>query len=414
MLSVAEAQELVLSNARPLPAVTAELSPALLGRRLAEAVVSDVDSPPHDKSAMDGYAICRADLRKGQILSIIEEIAAGQVPTRTIRPGLCSRIMTGAPIPAGTDAVVPLEQTRLTGDRVELMDGSTNENIVRRGREMRQGDTILNLGQVLGPVEVGVLATVGHTRVSVTPAPTLAVVSTGDEVVEPSETPGPGQLRNSNGSMLLALAAGAGAVPRYLGIARDDVESLRKRIREGLSSDVLVLSGGVSMGARDLVPAVLATENVRPIFHKVLMKPGKPILFGVCDTNDRRCLVFGLPGNPVSSLVCFALFVRPALWRSAGHSVPLDFTVSARLTEEFAYRTDRPTYHPAELAVGPTGWEVRALPGGGSSDLLSLTRANALVVLPDGDHVHRTGQLLPVVRLDPVPWREGWPARLCK
>jgi molybdopterin molybdotransferase len=411
MLTVAEAQELIVRHTRSLPAEMAGLSPALLGRRLAEDVVSDLDSPGYDKSTVDGYALRSADLSDGRAtLVVVEEIPAGRVPTIALKPGQASRIMTGAPIPTGADAVVPVEQTQSSEDRVEITARvSPGGNILPRGREMKQGQVILSAGKLLGPVEVGVLGTVGRTSVPVVRIPTVAVLSTGDEVVEPSEVPGPGQLRNSNGPMLQALAARDGARPRYLGIARDTLDSLRTHIREGLLADVLLLSGGVSMGTRDLVPAVLKDEGVVTHFHKVAMKPGKPVVFGTIDfvrpgapagRAKGRTLVFGLPGNPVSSLACHALFVRAALRRLSGHPDPLGFTVSARLAEDFPYRTDRPTYHPALLDVGEVGWRVRVVSWAGSADLLGLTRANALVLVPAGDHVHRAGAVHTVVRLD--------------
>jgi molybdopterin molybdotransferase len=402
MLSVAEAQELILQHVRPVPPEPAPLTPALLGRLLAEDVVSDLDSPPHDKAMVDGYAVCLADLGTGHaVLPIVEEITAGRTPQVALHPGQASKIMTGAPIPSGAEAVVLIERTRMVGDRVEITDRvSAGQNILRRGQELRKGQCVLAAGTILRPVEVGVLATVGHTVVQVTPSPRVAVVATGDEVVEPDQTPGPGQLRNSNGPMLLALAAREKTQASYLGIARDDLDSLRSLIRQGLAADVLILSGGVSMGTLDLVPGVLREEGAVPRLHKVAMKPGKPIFFGTRETATGRTLVFGLPGNPVSALACFALFVRPALRRLAGHPEPLADVGSAILHEDYPYRSDRPTYHPARVEVGAHGWQVRIVPWGGSADLLSLTRANALVLLPAGDHVHRAGSVFTVVPLD--------------
>jgi molybdopterin molybdotransferase len=188
----------------------------------------------------------------------------------------------------------------------------------------------------------------------------------------------------------------AGGVPRFIGIARDNVESLRRMIGEGLQADVLVLSGGVSAGKLDLVPAVLEELGVQAHFHKVAMKPGKPVLFGTRGAT----LVFGLPGNPVSSLVCFELFVRPALRRLMGHAHPGPQLVNARLVEEFGYRSDRPTYHPAVLEMHDTGWHVQPAPWSGSSDLRGLIRSNAFVLFPPGDHLHRAGALLPVLRVE--------------
>jgi molybdopterin molybdotransferase len=307
--------------------------------------------------------------------------------------------MTGAPLPAGADAVVMVERTRpVEGGRVEVDDRppQAGQNIMPRGREMRKGEVVLGTGVVLRPQEIGLLATVGRASVRVHPAARVAVLSTGDEVVEADQAPGPGQIRNGNGPMLCAQVARAGGQPRYLGIARDRLESLQPLTAEGLQADVLVLSGGVSAGVADLVPGVLRDAGVEAHFHKVEMKPGKPVFFGTTG----RALVFGLPGNPVSALVCFELFVRPALRRLAGHKDPGPFWVSARLADDFPYRTDRPTYHPAWLEDGAEGWRVRAVPWFGSPDLRGLTRANAFVLFPPGDHHNRAGETFEVLRVE--------------
>ena len=228
------------------------------------------------------------------------------------------------------------------------------------------------------------------------------MLPTGDELVEAAETPGPAQIRNSNGPMLLAQIARAGGRPHPLGVARDRLDSLRPLVAEGLDYDVLLLSGGVSAGKLDLTPDVLREAGVVAHFHKVEMKPGKPLYFGTCERADGRppTLVFGLPGNPVSTFVCFELFVRPALRRLCGLADSDQATVTAVLAEDFAYRTDRPTYHPARLEVGDDGWRVRAVPWFGSADLRGLLEMDALVVFPAGDHRHAAGTRLPVVRLE--------------
>jgi molybdopterin molybdotransferase len=266
---------------------------------------------------------------------------------------------------------------------------------------MRRGEAVLPAGARLRPQEIGLLATVGRTVVPVVPAPRVAILSTGDELVEAGEVPGPGQIRNSNGPMLLAQVGRAGALPRYLGIARDRMDSLAPLIDEGLHAHVLILSGGVSAGKLDLVPAALSAAGVVARLHQVALKPGKPFFFGSRDRpGSPRTLVFGLPGNPVSSLVCFELFVRPALRRLRGLADAGPRYVSATLTEDFPYRSDRPTYHPAVLAGESDGYRVRPVPWLGSADLRALTRANALMVLPAGDHLHRSGQCLDVLSLE--------------
>jgi molybdopterin molybdotransferase len=400
MLSVAEAQAIILEQARPLPPQRLPLTPAALGLLLAEDVVSDLDMPPYDKALMDGFAVRSNDLPEGRgTLTVIEEVTAGRTPQLPVGAGQATRIMTGAPLPDGADAVVMIERTRQPdGARVQIDDKPPRpgQHVLRRGREMRRGDVVLAAGSVLRPQEIGLLAAVGRAAVRVYPPPHVAVLVTGDELVDAAQTPGPGQIRNSNGPMLLAQVGRAGGLPRALGIAPDQLARLRALVAEGLQVPVLVLSGGVSAGKLDLVPGVLQELGVQAHFHKVEMKPGKPVFFGT----RGETLVFGLPGNPVSTLVCFELFVRPALRRLMGHAEPGPRQVEATLAEDFVYRTDRPTYHPARLEVGATGWCVRPVPWFGSPDLRAVARANALVLFPAGDHRHQAGQRFTVLRTE--------------
>lgn len=397
MLSVDDAVGLVLERARPLPPVEVTLGPDALGLVLAEDVASDLNMPPFDKALMDGYAVRRADLPEGRgRLAVIEELPAGRVPQRRLEPGQCARIMTGAALPDGADAVIMVERTRLLErDRVEIEDQppQQGQNILPRASEMEHGQVVLVAGAVLRPQELGLLATVGRTRVRAHPAPVVAIVATGDELVEPERTPGPGQVRNSNGPMLAALVRRAGGAPSYLGIAIDRIEDLRRLVSEGLKHPILVLSGGVSAGQRDLVPGVLQDLGVAPRFHKVAMKPGKPVFFGTRDGT----LVFGLPGNPVSSLVCFELFVRPALRRLKGQADTGPKILPARLARDFPYRTSQPTYYPARLELTEEGLTAEPVPWLGSPDLRAITAADAFLVLPAGEHTHRAGTRFPVL-----------------
>ena len=412
MLSVTEAQAIVLQHAQPLPPETAPLSTAALGQVLAEEVASDLDMPPYDKALMDGYAVRSADLPEGRgTLEVIEEITAGKTPTLPVATLQAARIMTGAPIPPGADAVVIIERTRtLDNGRVQIDDKppKPGQNILSRGREMWSGEVVLKTGTVLRPQEFGLLGSVGRTAVQVHPRPRVAILPTGDEVVEVSQVPGPGQIRNGNGPMLVAQTARAGGMPRFLGIARDRLDSLRPLVAEGLRSPILVLSGGVSAGKLDLVPGVLEELGVKAHFHKIEMKPGKPLFFGTLQQKPgfsekpgfSGSLVFGLPGNPVSGLVCFELFVRPAIRRLMGFADAGPRMVQAVLAENFVYRTDRPTYYPARLEAHASGWRVRPVPWFGSADLRGVTRANAFVLFPVGDHQHRAGQIFPVLTTD--------------
>jgi molybdopterin molybdotransferase len=398
MLAVSEAQTIVLKHARPLPPIEVPLTLAALGLVLAEDVASDLDMPPFDKAMMDGYAVRSADLAAGPAtLTVVEEITAGRTPTKTLGPGQAARIMTGAPLPAGADAVVMIERCENLDDAHVRVPGpvAAGENVQPRGRELQRGATVLAAGAVLRPQELGLLATVGRTSAWTHPAPRVAVLPTGDEIVPASAVPKESQIRNSNGPMLLAQAARAGGVPHDLGIAPDEERPLRKLIQEGLRSDVLLLSGGVSAGKLDLVPGVLKELGVEAHFHKVRMKPGKPIFFG----SHEGTLVFGLPGNPVSSFVGFELFVRLTVARMRGLPATPPAFVPLPLAEDFRYATDRPTYHPAQVEPAAVGERVRPVAWLGSPDLRALTAADALVLLPEGDHVHRAGQPLPVLRL---------------
>jgi molybdopterin molybdotransferase len=396
MLEVAEALTTVLRAARPLAPQT---GPPALGLVLAEDVASDLDMPPFDKAMMDGYAVRAAEIAGNpHPLEVVEEITAGRMPTKTVGPGQAARIMTGAPIPRGADAVVMVEKCEPISDMSVRVPGpvAVGQNVQPRARELRRGERVLTSGVEMRSQEIGLLTIVGRTSVLAHAAPRVAVLATGDELIEPDQMPGPGQIRNSNGPMLLAQVTSAGGKPWALGIARDDVEHLRRSINEGLKADVLLLSGGVSAGTLDLVPDLLRECGVTAHFHKVRMKPGKPLFFGV----RGETLVFGLPGNPVSSFVCFELFVRPALRRLRGHAAEPPPMQSLPLAEDFPYATDRPTYHPAKIEPAAVGERVRPVPWHGSPDLRALTAANALLVLPEGDHKHKIGQPLPVLRLD--------------
>jgi molybdopterin molybdotransferase len=383
MLEVSAALDIVLEHAPALATLTAGLTPAVLGRVIAEEVASDLDSPPYAKSIMDGYVVRSADAKAGAALTVIEEVAAGKTPTRAVGQSEATRVMTGAPIPDGADAVIPHEETELVGNTVKLRTAvPQGQFILPRGREMKAGEVVIPASTPITPAAIGLLAAVGRTEIRTYPAPRLAIVSTGDELVEPAEHPGPSQIRNTNGPMLLAMAAQAGAEGRYFGIARDDPAALRAIVSKALDwADVLLLSGGVSAGKFDFVPDVLRELGMQAHFHKIRMKPGKPLLFGTRD----RTLVFGLPGNPVSSFVCFHLFVGPALRKMGGHAIPAPTFVQVPLAADLKTKNDRPTYLPGRLEVTPGGWRVRGTAWFGSADLRGLLNANALIHVDAGE-----------------------------
>jgi molybdopterin molybdotransferase len=292
-----------------------------------------------------------------------------------------------------------VEQTQFDGNRVRIEAPvvRSGQNIVRRATSLVRGQAVLQPGKLLRPIEMGLLAEVGRTTVAAIPQPKVAVLVTGNELVGPSVVPGPGQIRNSNTYLLQGLVKQADAQVADLGIARDDPAELARDINAGLSRDVLILSGGVSAGVLDLVPKVLTKLGVTEVFHKVSLKPGKPLWFGHklrCEGHDT--LVFGLPGNPVSSLVCFELFVRPAIQKMRGLKPTGLKRLSARLGSDHQQRGDRPTYWPAFLEsdrVTPLAWK-------GSGDLRTLTDANCLAFFPAGERQFRTGEEISVLLLD--------------
>ncbi len=403
MLDVAAALAEVLAHAVPRKREVTALTSAALGQVLAVDLAADLDSPPFDKALMDGFAVRAADLPGGAgTLAVAGEVAAGAVSDRELGAGEAVAITTGAPIPAGADAVVKVELTTpADGGRVTVNDPSLGpgRNVLHRGEEMRTGQVVLPAGTVISPVAFGLCAAVGKTAVQTIPPARVAVLVTGNELVEANTRPGPGQIRNTNGPMLVAQAVRAGALPRYLGIGRDDPALLTSLVREGLATaDVLVVSGGVSVGKFDLMPGVLEALGVTARFHKVRMKPGKPLLFGTATggtgSHAGPRLVFALPGNPAGAFVAFELFVRPALRVLAGLADPGPPRVRLTLTEPLEGNHDRPMYHPAKRA-GAGG--VTPLKWAGSADLRAVLGADALVEVPPGRFAAGAGDAVEVV-----------------
>lgn len=405
MISIEQALELVGGAIAPLPSATIQLSNSV-ATHLACAVHADVDSPPHNKSVMDGFAVRAIDIKPKATFDVLETIIAGNTPTQTVTAGTASQIMTGAPLPEGADAVVMVEKCHVDevdGNRTVTFDLDSIEpgkHTMPRAASFANGDVIFPAGHQIRPLDIGLLAEVGAHTVQVLPRPTAAVIPTGNELVDCSQKPGPGQIRNSNGPMLVQLLRSLGAEVDYSGIARDDEGDLRAKIQRGLENDLLVLSGGVSAGTMDLVPKILQECGVKEVFHKVKVKPGKPIWFGVRESADRKNYVFGLPGNPVSSLVGFHLFVRAALNRMAGAEDLNPKTVRAKISKSHQARGDRPTWWPGcwidsqscERIVEPLAWK-------GSSDLRALGQAEVLIYFPADQGEFSVGQEVQVSRL---------------
>lgn len=400
MLSFTDARQKVvevIAAMQPHPAAeTVDLVRAA-GRVLAKPVAADRDYPPFPRSTRDGFAVRSADAPKpGATLRRVGEIKAGGSYDGTLAVGECVHIMTGAPLPAGADAVVMIEFAKLdaTGGRVTLERAATaGQNFVVRGSEARAGEELLAAGTRLGYAEMALAAQVGCAQVRVTVPPRVAILSTGDEVVDVSATPGPFQVRNGNGIALETLVAQAGARPVPLGNAVDEMDVLRRAVEKGLEADVLVLSGGVSMGKYDLVEKVLAELGAEFFFDGAAIRPGRPAVFGRCQGKP----VFGLPGNPVSTMVTFQLFVVPALDLLSGTAARPLKIAGARLSHALREKGGLTHFLPARLDWTHGEPVVAAMAWQGSGDTVTLARANALLVVPADRPEWETGEWIGVV-----------------
>jgi len=391
-----EAWRRIAERLQPLPEDPVERR-AAAGRVLARDLAATVDVPAADVSAMDGYAVC-GEIRADERRPVAGTVAAGDPPGCELVPPAVVRIMTGAPVPHGADRVVPVEATDDGREEVVFRAGTrAGEHVRRRGEIVRQGDPLLSAGARLTPGALALLATHGYADLPVHRAPSVAVLTTGDEVVPPERTPAPGQLRDSNTDFLLAAGAGLGLRCEPLGIAPDRAEALRPLVARGLRSDVLLLCGGVSMGEFDLVEGVLAELGCEVVFDSVAIQPGKPMVFA---TSRQDGLVFGLPGNPASVMVSFWLFVRPALRRLMGiedswWGAALAGTLDAPLPGAGA----RDRFLPAEIEARGGEIHVTPFPPQGSHDLAAYARGTALVRVRPGAPAARAGERCEVLML---------------
>lgn len=411
MISVEKALAIVLRLTPRLPCESIDFQQAV-GRILAEDVTSDADLPPFPRSAVDGFAVGARDLKRIPArLRVLEVVPAGVMPAFRIGEGETAQVMTGAPVPEGADAVQMVEKTReVASGQVEILEGvASGQNIAPRGCELKAGETVLRAGTRIDPAGVAVLATAGKTRVQVSRRPRVAVAATGDELVPPSQTPGPAQIRNSNGFSVSAQAREAGAEVSYLGVARDEESALSEVVRRGLSKDMLILTGGVSMGKYDLVEDVLRRFEVEILVDAVALKPGKPMVFGTAPGGK---LVFGLPGNPVSSAVTFELFVRPALAQMQGSERSSRPELRATLTGPLVSKGPRRAYLPGWVAPEADGrLAARPIPTRGSADIVAFAKANALLILPEEIDRLEAGAEVSVWLLDNFFFKEErWPS----
>ena len=441
-LSVINAQKCILESIKKFDVETVGLEQSL-GRILAADVRANRDLPPYDVSAMDGYAVRSADLAKLPApLAIIEDIKAGDMPTKTVRAGQCVRIMTGAPVSEGADAVIRVEDTELVSDKkVQINVAVKPGNDIRlQGEGMRNGDVVLTAGTEITPGVIGVLATVKCAQVPVSRRPRVAILSTGNELEDIDEPVDPNKIPNSNSYALMAQVQALGIEPTLLGIARDDPTELAEYLQRGLKFDVLLVSGGTSVGVHDYVRPTIESLGVQMKFWRVAMKPGHPVAFGVLQRStesiskavegdavqgarraatqaylaDRQgsehratqqcaastAFVFGLPGNPVSSMVCFEQFVAPALRGMMGHTRLYRRVIAARLAHNVKHQPGRTEFIRVVLGRDQDGYVATSTGTQSSGALLSMAKADGLMVVPAESKGLAAGEQVTVQLLD--------------
>ena len=378
----------VLRSARPLDVESIDITDAV-NRVLAEDVKSDMDMPPFNKSAMDGYACRRADLPDE--LSVIETIPAGYMPTKSVGPGQCAKIMTGGVVPEGADCVVMIEYTESpTESTVRFVGEKTSDNICQKGEDIKTGDVVLRKGELLKPQHIAVLASVGCARPLVSKVPRVGIIATGSELVDPGTKPEPCQIRNSNSLQLTAQAGSLGVAVTDYGVAEDTKEAIDSTFKKvAADNDVVIVSGGVSMGDFDFVPDILKRNNIDLLFEGIAVKPGKPSVFGLSE--DVYC--FGLPGNPMSTFVQFEVLIKPFLYKLMGcehrHEnirMPLGETIERR-------KTVRQSWFPVAITEAGT---VKLAEYHGSAHISSLCSASGLISVDVGVSRIEKGTIVPV------------------
>lgn len=399
-----EARQIVLDAAERLVAEPVPLLEAG-GRVLAQDVLAPWDMPQWDNSAMDGYAVRAADCAAGLELPVVAFLPAGQAPTDALAPGTAIKIMTGAPLPAGADAVVPIEDAEDRGATVVVrIAPGVGDHVRLRAGDIHAGERVLDAGSLLSAAEVALLASFGQATIPAVRRPRVALLSTGDELLEPGEPLTPGRIYNSNSAALAAATLRAGAVPIVLPVARDTHDALRTQLVEGLTADVLVTTAGVSMGDRDLVREGLRELGVQEAFWKVDIQPGRPTAFGRLGPTP----VFSLPGNPVAAMLTFELFVRPVLRKLQGHRDPVETPLRAQLGEDVRPRSDRVTLrrvrierHHGELVATSSGKQATGF-------VRTMTGADGVAIIPTGDAVLEQGREVDVYPLrDELRFHEG-------
>ncbi len=402
MISVEEALERILAQIQPLEVTTVPLAQSQ-GLVLAEDIVAQEDMPPFANSAMDGYALLSKDSKAREglppRLRVTGGVAAGYVAEHAVEEGTAMRIMTGAPVPPGADSVIQVELTRSQGPESEwveiLQEVAPGNNIRPAGEDMRRGQQVLARGTEIGPWEIGVLATLGRANVPVIRRPRVSILGTGDEVIEVDEALRPGKIRNSNSYLLEAAVRKAGAEPRRLGVARDTVESLREKFSVAVQSDLIITSGGVSVGDFDLVKDIMR-EQGEINFWRINLRPGKPVAFG----HIGGVPLLGLPGNPVSAAVTFELLGRPVIRKMLGHSRLLRPQIDVIVEDGVSEVVSRRHYVRARVELRDGRFVARTTGNQGSNITTSLLNANAFIVVPEGGVAIHPGDTAKAIMLD--------------
>jgi molybdopterin molybdotransferase len=401
MVSVEEALKSILDSISPLGLEKVNILDAL-GRVIGEDIYAGRAIPPKDHSAMDGYALRSVNTRGTSpenpvILDVIEDIPAGAIPKTRIKAGQAARIMTGAPLPEGADAIVRMEDIRTEADRVVILTkASKGQDIRHAGDDVRIGEKIISRGDIIRPAEVGMLASLGRAFIFIYQRPLIAIVATGNELADIDEPPSPWKIVGSNSYSLAALVRECGGIPLQTGIAKDLREDLLAKFRDAMGADLILSSGGVSMGDYDLVKEIMKESGNRMHFWQVAMKPGRPLAFGSLGDVP----IVGLPGNPVATAVCFEQFIRPALLKMMGHANLFRRTVRARLGEDI--KKNKGVRHFIRARIRRDGEDYVVVTTGkqGSGILKSMVRANGLIILPEEATIVRRGVTVTVQLLD--------------
>jgi molybdopterin molybdotransferase len=401
VVTVEEAVDKILSRTEPLGSEKVSILEAL-GRVIAEDIYVDRDIPPFDNSGMDGYAVRFEDIQNASSnhpvrLEVIEDLPAGFISEKELNQGEAIRIMTGAPIPKGADTIVPVEDTKQEKKFVVIFEAvPPGEYIRKAGEDVKRGEGVISRGDLIRPAEVGMLASVGRSSVSVYQRPLVAVLCTGEELVDVDGHLEGVKIVSSNSYTLAAQVKDCGAIPIQLGIARDRKEEIKERLRQGIRADVLISSAGVSVGDYDFVKEALNELGMEMIFWRVAMKPGKPVAFGLLEGKP----VFGLPGNPVSSMVSFEQFVRPSLLKMMGHRRLFRPVIEAVMKEDIRKRPGRRHFIRASISLEKGEYFVTVTGGQGSGILKSMIKANGLVIIPEERETVNAGEKVKVQLLD--------------